>query len=40
MRGVQTQEDATTYVLAADGLDDILGRGAEQLRNDGELVDV
>ena len=29
-----------THVLAADGLDDILGRGAEELGDDGELVDV
>lgn len=28
------------HVLAADGLDDILWRGSEELGDDGELVDV
>ena len=27
-----------SYVLTADGLDNIIRRGAQQLRNDGELV--
>lgn len=29
-----------TCVLAADGLDDVVGRGSEELGDDGELVDV
>jgi hypothetical protein len=32
--------NVTSYVFTADGLDNIIWRGTEKLRNDGELVDV
>jgi hypothetical protein len=31
---------AGTYILAGDGVDDVVGRGAQELGDDGELVDV